>query len=136
MGSSYTVSITTPLQYEMLQHMLPPPEVDLTKELRSPMPGVVVDVLVKEGEAVKAGTPVLGVPPLPLTQSPPPPPGHVWLCAPPDPCASALVLASGGVGEEGGWVCEGVQGGRGMWMGGARWQLGPAQCFLHPGLLL
>ena len=32
--------------------MLPPPSVDLSKELRSPMPGVVVETLVKKGDNV------------------------------------------------------------------------------------
>ncbi len=61
MGSQYTVSVMTPLQYHLVRHMLPPPAIDLTKELHSPMPGVVVSLLVAPGDLVKAGAPVLGV---------------------------------------------------------------------------
>eukprot|EP00668_Euglena_longa_P014256 GGOE01018235.1.p1 GENE.GGOE01018235.1~~GGOE01018235.1.p1 ORF type:complete len:762 (+),score=229.44 GGOE01018235.1:196-2286(+) len=59
MGSQYNVSVMTPLQYHLVQHMLPPPVIDMTKELQSPMPGVVVGILVKPGDKVKAGAPVL-----------------------------------------------------------------------------
>jgi propionyl-CoA carboxylase alpha chain len=55
MGSAYTLTAMTPLQYAMSEHMLPPPTVDLSKELRSPMPGVVVESLVKAGDNVNAG---------------------------------------------------------------------------------
>lgn len=59
MGSTYTLSVMSPVQYAMMEHMLPPPTVDHTKELRSPMPGVVVETLVKPGDNVNAGQAVL-----------------------------------------------------------------------------
>jgi len=59
MGSQYSVSVMTPLQYHLVQHMIPPPTLDLSKELHSPMPGVVTALLVEPGARVKAGDPVL-----------------------------------------------------------------------------
>lgn len=59
MGSLYSMSVLTPMEHALSEHMLPPPEVDLSRELRSPMPGVVVDCLVSAGDKVKAGQPVI-----------------------------------------------------------------------------
>jgi len=59
MGSAYTLSVLTPLEYAMSEHMLPPPTVDHSKEIRSPMPGVVVETLVKAGDRVNTGQAVL-----------------------------------------------------------------------------
>lgn len=54
-GSNFSVKVMSPLEYGMSEHMIPPPESDLSKEIRSPMPGVVVDVTCKVGDKVKPG---------------------------------------------------------------------------------
>eukprot|EP01001_Neometanema_parovale_P007520 NODE_381_length_2573_cov_103.914694_g361_i0.p1 GENE.NODE_381_length_2573_cov_103.914694_g361_i0~~NODE_381_length_2573_cov_103.914694_g361_i0.p1 ORF type:complete len:746 (+),score=197.07 NODE_381_length_2573_cov_103.914694_g361_i0:93-2330(+) len=54
-GSAYTLSVLRPVEHALGEFMLPPPAVDLSKELRSPMPGVVVEMLVKVGDKVNAG---------------------------------------------------------------------------------
>jgi propionyl-CoA carboxylase alpha chain len=59
MGSTYTLSVLSPLEYAMTEHMLPPPTVDHSKEIRSPMPGVVVEALVKKGDRVNSGQAVV-----------------------------------------------------------------------------
>jgi propionyl-CoA carboxylase alpha chain len=59
MGSTYTLTTMTPLQYSLSEHMLAPPTVDFSKELRSPMPGVVVETLVKKGDNINSGQAVV-----------------------------------------------------------------------------
>mmetsp|Transcript_61 Transcript_61/g.129 ORF Transcript_61/g.129 Transcript_61/m.129 type:complete len:721 (+) Transcript_61:37-2199(+) len=54
-GSPIEVIVRSHVEHEMQTHMLPPIEIDTSKFLLCPMPGVVIDVLVEPGEQVEAG---------------------------------------------------------------------------------
>jgi propionyl-CoA carboxylase alpha chain len=54
-GSQADVSIVTPRAAELLKYMLVKAKPDMSRFLLSPMPGLLVSVAVKEGDAVNAG---------------------------------------------------------------------------------
>jgi propionyl-CoA carboxylase alpha chain len=54
-GSQADVSIVTPRAAELLKYMLVKAQPDMSRFLLSPMPGLLVSVAVKEGDAVNAG---------------------------------------------------------------------------------
>lgn len=55
LGAKCKVEVLHPTEYKMSKFMLAKPEVDYSKWLQSPMPGVLVSVAVKEGDEVYAG---------------------------------------------------------------------------------
>ncbi len=54
-GANYTAQILLPRAAELLGRMRPKPAADLSRHLLSPMPGLLVSLAVREGQAVKAG---------------------------------------------------------------------------------
>ncbi len=54
-GVNYTAQILLPRAAELLGRMRPKPAADLSRHLLSPMPGLLVSLAVREGQAVKAG---------------------------------------------------------------------------------
>ena len=54
-ASVCTAQILLPRAAELLGRMRPKPPADLSRHLLSPMPGLLVSLAVREGQAVKAG---------------------------------------------------------------------------------
>jgi propionyl-CoA carboxylase alpha chain len=54
-GVNYTVQILLPRAAKLLGRMRPKPAADLSRHLLSPMPGLLVSLAVRKGQAVKAG---------------------------------------------------------------------------------
>ncbi|CAM9384257.1 unnamed protein product [Chrysoparadoxa australica] len=54
-GSLQHVDVLGLLEQELMHHMLPPPEEDLSRSLLCPMPGRIVSIAVVEGEVVEQG---------------------------------------------------------------------------------
>jgi propionyl-CoA carboxylase alpha chain len=54
-GAEYEMLVVSPIEAELTRHMLEKQPPDLSKFLLSPMPGLLVRLLVKEGDEVKAG---------------------------------------------------------------------------------
>jgi propionyl-CoA carboxylase alpha chain len=54
-GFEYEVKVLTPRQHELSKHMIPKVKPDMSKYVLSPMPGSVIDVLVKDGQTVEIG---------------------------------------------------------------------------------
>jgi propionyl-CoA carboxylase alpha chain len=54
-GATLDVLVRSPREHELSQHMIPKVSADMSQYLLSPMPGVLVSVAVKVGEAVFAG---------------------------------------------------------------------------------
>jgi propionyl-CoA carboxylase alpha chain len=54
-GVNYAAQILLPRAAELLGRMRPKPAADLSRHLLSPMPGLLVSLAVREGQAVKAG---------------------------------------------------------------------------------
>ena len=54
-GAQHEIRIYTPAEFAVAKHMLPKPEVNWAKWLRSPMPGSLISVAVKDGQPVFAG---------------------------------------------------------------------------------
>ena len=54
-GSEYDIAVLTPAEHEASQHMIAKEEIDTSKTLLSPMPGLLVSVAVEPGTAVEPG---------------------------------------------------------------------------------
>jgi propionyl-CoA carboxylase alpha chain len=54
-GAYLTAKVYTPAEHKYLKHMLPMEIVDHSKALRCPMPGQLISLSVKEGDAVEVG---------------------------------------------------------------------------------
>jgi propionyl-CoA carboxylase alpha chain len=54
-GCALEVAVRTPRAHELAKHMIPKPEIDLSRVLLSPMPGALISVNCEEGDIVEAG---------------------------------------------------------------------------------
>lgn len=54
-GNTVDMEILSPRQFQYYQHMPEPTVIDLAKNVLSPMPGSIVEVMVKDGDKVVDG---------------------------------------------------------------------------------